>query len=148
MKQLQTNTQQPVENGEEGLVRAARQTGLKIFTKHSVLVTRKSNGLLAKGERRLSESYLLVTTAIDVMKVLPQRPFYIHMSNFSHNAVRLPKHMAIAQATEPPTVVHAIYAKHRRCSRLGTTEEGKQAHPISTEDDTNGLHNADDISAV
>lgn len=55
-----------------------------------------------------------------------QGPSFIYVRKASCKAVRLPKHIVIACTAEPPTVIHAIFTKHRRASRSRAEEEQYQ----------------------
>lgn len=98
---------------KNGLVQIAGQIVLELFSQHPVLVTTTSNSLLLIEPKQVFALHRLIASTNGVMDVLPQRPFSIYVSNLSRRAVRLPKHMLIAQTTEIPRVIHAICSKPR-----------------------------------
>lgn len=78
----------------------------------------------------------------------PQRPFYIYVSNFSRKAIRLPKHMLIAETVESPTEIHATYTEPRRGSQWRKPKEDNQVHQFFWENATSVVSIADVIAAV
>lgn len=98
--------------------------------------------------KQLSTNFPLDAAANGVLDVLLQKHLYIYASNSSHKVVRVHKHMVLAQTAEPPKVINAIHAEHRRGSWLKISKKGNQAHPIRQEEATSGISVADDFSAV
>lgn len=131
-----------------GHVRVVRQNVLKLFKQRPVLVTTTCTSLLTIGPKLLSAKYHLVAAANGVVDLSPQRLFYFNVSNFSHIAVRLPKHMIIAQTTESQSVFHAIRNHSWRDSRKRTPEVHNQVRSIHEENATSGTPIADCVAAV
>lgn len=67
-----TNTQQPVEGLKHGLAWVARQTVLKPFTHHPVIVTTISNGILKTKLEQLATIYFVVPALDVVVEAPPQ----------------------------------------------------------------------------
>lgn len=73
----------------------------------------------------------------------PKKLFYIYVSVISRKAVRLSRHIAIAQTTKPTTVVYCVHAERRQGSPLVTPEIGNHADPVPENDAKGGSPNAD-----
>lgn len=113
------------------VARAAKQIEQQPYTKHHVLASTHSYGLLTIKPIGLSRHDRLATRA--VMKVSPEQPFYTLLSDVSNRNVRLPKRMITTQTTAPPHVLQALdcnappietlkeYSNHTK-SRISSSE--------------------------
>lgn len=111
-------------------------------------MTTASNGIFKIETKELTANYYLVAAANGVMNVSPQQPFFTYVRYFSRKAFRLPKHILIAQTTEPSNALHAICIDPRRNSQLGTPEKLNRVHPVPGENATSKILIADDVAAV
>lgn len=82
------------------------------------------------------------------MNVSPQWPLNIYATYFLHEAVRLPKQVGTDQTTESVIMIYTICNEQGRGSRVETSEEHDQVHPIPDEIATSRILNVNNIAAV
>lgn len=147
-QELPRAVEKPTNEKWHGPVRVARQIELKQFMQHPVLVQTSSMGLITIEPKQISANCFLLVAANCIVDVLRRRPFYIYTSNLSRKAVRLTKHMVIAQTAKPPTVICTVFIELRRGFQLKTPDEVNPTHSVSEENATSETSIADDVAAV
>lgn len=104
------------------IVQVARKTVLTPNTQNHALVTTKFSGLVLIKPPVLPTTRQLTIAACVIMDISFLLKFYVIVSSDRNQEVCSPKQMKIAQAAEPPNLIHAVDVDNQNTCLTETPE--------------------------